>query len=125
MLLSTFSGEELLSATADSPELLTLKVRYKHLEAQESRLLTHHFLDQPRLFSEASSDFQFAAAVAAFGMLLRNSPHGGDAGYEAVREIAAAASTHDPHGHRGEFLEMVDAAQHLTRRGIVAMSKDE
>ena len=50
-------------------------------------------------------------AVAAFGMLLRNSQHRGDAGYDAVLEIAQSAAGDD--SYRGEFLQMVRRAKDL------------
>ena len=57
---------------------------------------------------------QFAAAVASFGMLLRNSQFKGNASYAAVIETAAAARGEDKHGLRGEFLKLVEAAQRLS-----------
>ena len=54
-----------------------------------------------------AADFQFAAAVAAFGMLLRNSEHKGDATLDAVEEIARASRGKDQHGYRAEFLELI------------------
>jgi Ca-activated chloride channel family protein len=99
---------------ADKSELMTVKVRYKQPDRDESQLLTLHVEDGNRAFAQASGDFQFASAVAAFGMLPRNSPFRGDADYDTVKEIARAASTVDRHGYRSEFLEMVDAARKLT-----------
>ncbi len=54
----------------------------------------------------ASPDFQFAAAVASFGMLLRDSQHKGTATYDAVAGIAESAGV-DVHGYRMELVEMV------------------
>ena len=64
---------------------------------------------------KASDDFRFAAAVASFGMLLRNSAHCGDATLESVLELAAAGRRNDPHGYRSEFVDMVRRAQQLCR----------
>ena len=47
--------------------------------------------DSGNSFSQADRDFQFAAAVASFGMLLRDSEHKGTATYDSVLEIASAA----------------------------------
>ena len=47
-----------------------------------------------------TDDFQFAAAVASFGMLLRNSEYKGNPTYDAVLEIAQSALGEDPHGYR-------------------------
>ena len=54
-------------------ELLTLKLRYKHPDGDESRLLEFPVTDGGASFGRASADFNFAAAVASFGMLLRDS----------------------------------------------------
>jgi Ca-activated chloride channel family protein len=103
----------------DSPvsdELLTLKLRYKDPDAETSKLLEFPLLDAGPRFGQASTDFQFAAAVASFGMLLRNSEHKGTATYDAVLEIATAAQGPDVHGYRAELLEMVRKAKTLTVR---------
>ena len=69
------------------------------------------FVDDGKRFGQASADFQFAAAVASFGMLLRDSKFKGDATYDSVVEIATAAKGPDPHGYRAELLEMVRRAK--------------
>ena len=55
----------------------------------------------------------FAAAVASFGMLLRNSAHRGDTSYDAVLEIAAEAAGTDP--LRLDLLTLIRQAQALAR----------
>jgi hypothetical protein len=57
---------------------------------------------------------QFAAAVASFGMILRNSKYKGGLSYGAVLETASASRGEDRQGLRGEFLELVRAAQRLS-----------
>jgi Ca-activated chloride channel family protein len=94
-----------------SGELLTLKLRYQPPAGGKSTLMTFPLTDSGSRFGSASSDLQFAASVASFGMLLRNSKHKGQASYAAVLEIAAASQGEDRHGLRGEFLELVKAAQ--------------
>jgi len=98
---------------AVSNELLTLKLRYKVPDGDTSKLLEFPVVDAGESFSAASGEMQFASAVAAFGMLLRASEHGGDATYGAVLEIAASAKGPDVHGYRAEFLEMVRRAKAL------------
>ena len=65
--------------------------------------------------SQASDDFKFAAAVAGFGMLLRDSPHKGSLTYDAVLELASSAASRDPQGYRREFLTLVRKAQMLSK----------
>jgi Ca-activated chloride channel family protein len=95
-------------------ELLTLKLRYKAPEGGASKLLEFPILDADTDFAKASEDFRFASSVAAFGMLLRNSPHRGDANFESVRQQARSALGEDRMGLRAEFLGLIDQA--ATRR---------
>jgi Ca-activated chloride channel family protein len=92
-------------------DLLTLRLRYKAPDGDTSKLLEFPVADAGNSFGKASRDFQFAAAVASFGMLLRDSEHKGDATYDAVLEIAASAKGQDVHGYRAELLEMVRRAK--------------
>jgi len=97
-------------------DLLTLKLRYKAPDADKSKRLEFPVVDTGTSFNEASPDFQFAAAVASFGMLLRNSRYKGTATYDAVLEIATAAQGPDVHGYRAELLEIVRRAKTLSER---------
>jgi Ca-activated chloride channel family protein len=103
-----------LTEAAKSGELLTLKLRYQPPAGGKSTLLTFPVKESGQRFGSASPDFQFAAAVAAFGQLLRNSKHKGDVTYAAVLETASAALGADKHGLRAEFLDLVRAAQRLS-----------
>ena len=94
-----------------SDELLTLKLRYKQPDGDTSQLLEFPTTDSGSPFAKATADFQFAAAVASFGMLLRGSAHQGISTYDAVQEIAESAKGPDKHGYRAEFIEMVKRAK--------------
>jgi Ca-activated chloride channel family protein len=100
-----------LTKDAESGELLTLKLRYKNPDAETSTLMTMPLAKSDARFSAASRDFQFAASVAAFGMILRGSQFKGDATLEAVQEIAESARGADRNGYRAEFVELVKAAK--------------
>jgi Ca-activated chloride channel family protein len=101
-------------AAGASGELFTLKIRYKQPDGDASAKLEFPVTDAGQAFSKASADFQFASAVAGFGMLLRGSPYKGEATFGGILEIAAAASRdRDPHGYRREFVEMVERAKQL------------
>ncbi|WP_442484089.1 vWA domain-containing protein [Aeoliella sp. SH292] len=102
-----------LTDKADTDELLTLKMRYKKPDGDTSTKLEWPVADSGHKFGEASTDMQFAAAVASFGMLLRDSQYKGDTSYDAVIEIAESAKGKDPEGERAEFVELVRAAKKL------------
>ena len=64
-------------------------------------------------FASAAPDLKFAAAVAEFGMILRDSPHKGSGTLPEVRAWAEAGMGNDEGGYRGEFLELVQQAEAL------------
>ncbi len=88
-------------------ELLTLKLRYKQPDAETSRLLVTVVKDEKRALARTSDNFRFSAAVAAFGMLLRDSEFKGSGSYAGVLELARNAQGEDPGGYRSEFLQLV------------------
>jgi Ca-activated chloride channel family protein len=110
------SSEEAITQRSSGPastELLTLKLRYKLPDADTSTKVEFPITDSSGSFADASDDFQFAAAVASFGMLLRNSEYKGNATFDSVLEMAQSALGEDPHGYRGEFLELIRGAKNL------------
>jgi Ca-activated chloride channel family protein len=97
-------------------ELLTIKLRYKEPDGDRSRLLTQTVANSANRLADASVDFRFAAAVAAYGMILRGSEERGNFTLADVRALARDARGLDGRGYRAEFLQLVERAQHLSRR---------
>jgi Ca-activated chloride channel family protein len=69
-----------------------------------------------------SGDLRFASAVAAFGMLLRDSEHKGNATFDTVRRLAVG-TTEDASGYRAEFLGLVARAESLGAGRRAAVSR--
>jgi Ca-activated chloride channel family protein len=92
--------------SARSNELGFVKLRYKDPQAETSQLIEHVVLDavQP-----ASVDLRFAAAVAGFAMLLRDSEYCGSWTLADVLAAARSSLGDDPHGYRAEFVRLVEA----------------
>ncbi len=101
--------------TARANELLTVTVRYREPESEASRHLSFPLVDGGAAFEAASPDFQFAAAVAGFGLVLRDSPHRGTASLPTVVRWAELGAVFDPGGHRADFLALVRRAETLVR----------
>jgi Ca-activated chloride channel family protein len=102
-----------------SPDLATVYLRYKIPGASGADAATEiEFVarDAGAVIESASRDFQFAAAVAAFGMILRDSSHKGDATCELVRDLAAPGVADDAKGRRAEFVELVEIARSLGKK---------
>jgi len=94
-----------------SDEWLTVRMRYKHPEAETSKELSHPL--KGAVAKELSDDFRFAASVASFGMILRDSKYRGAMTYAGVVEEAQGCLGADPNGHRNQFLELVQIARML------------
>ena len=101
--------------SAGSDELLTVKLRYKAPDGNESRLIESPVqAPMEKTFDQASQDFQFAAAAAAFGMKLRGSPNAGDISWQEIQNIARRNLGEDRGSYRAEFLTLVEKARQLS-----------
>ena len=101
-------------AKADArDEYAFLKIRYKLPQEDTSKLITMPVTREQDLdsISGVPGDMQFAAAVAAFGQVLRNDPFTGDFSYDDILKLAEPARGRDPFGYRSEFLNLVRLAK--------------
>jgi Ca-activated chloride channel family protein len=103
-----------------SNEYAFLKIRYKLLGESTSKLITRPIVtNDTHKLDGLSNDMRFAAAVAAFGQLLRHESYMGNFSYDDVLALATSARGTDAYNYRGEFLSLVRnakaAAQHNHR----------
>ncbi len=96
-----------------SPELLTLKLRFKQPDEDVSVKREFPVKDPGQKAAQPSGELEWQAAVAAFGMVLRNSQHKGQADLRLVRELALGSRGKDPSGRRKEFIDLVSIAEKL------------
>lgn len=90
-----------------------VKLRYKEPDGDTSRLLTFVVTDAVVPFEEASESLRFSAAVAAFGMILRDSEHRGGATLDLASAIAQDSLGEDRGGYRREFLDLLRRAEDI------------
>jgi Ca-activated chloride channel family protein len=95
----------------NSPELLTVKLRYKLPDEETSRKMEIPVTDNGK--NSVSEDFRFAAAVAMFGQVLRHSDFKGTATCDKVIALAGQGLGNDPKGYRREFLRLAETAKGL------------
>ena len=95
-------------------ELLTVKLRYQPPSGGASRLVSRVVRAGER---GAPESLGFAAAVAEFGMLLRNSEYKGTSSWDDVLRLAKGGLGRDPGGYRAEFVRLVEVARGMTREG--------
>ena len=99
----------------NSPELLTIKFRYKDPAGEKSKLTEHPVVDGHIALNNTSGNFRFAAAVAQFGMLLTHSEFMQQSSYNNVLALAISAIGNDQEGYRKGFLELVKKAGSLAK----------
>ena len=100
-----------LKSIAD--EIVTIKFRYKSPDGDKSELIIHTVNDESTAFKNTSDNFRFAASVAGFAMLLRDSEYKGISSFDEVFRIANASVGKDAEGYRKEFLSLVKKAAEL------------
>jgi Ca-activated chloride channel homolog len=96
-------------------EILTVKFRYKAPDGDLSKLIEHPVLDQSVPISKTSENFRFAASVAQFGLLLRDSEFKSAASFDKVLSLARTAKSYDEEGYRAEFVRLVESARLLSK----------
>ncbi|MCK5837403.1 MAG: DUF3520 domain-containing protein, partial [Desulfobacula sp.] len=101
-------------AAGTSNEMMTIKLRYKPIGQDRSRLIERIVPDEILPFENISDNYRFSSAVAGFGMLLRDSKFKGDITYKDVLELAKSAKGEDENGDRAEFIQMVRTCELLT-----------
>ncbi len=96
-------------------ELLTIKLRYKKPDGFKSILIERSVQGKIKDRNELSANFRFSAAVAEFGLLLRDSEFKANASLEQVVELAKSAKGEDEKGYRSEFIKLVQATGGLAK----------
>jgi len=108
------------SEASAGDELMTVKLRYKQPDGDTSRLLATAVRDLP---APASENVRFAAAVAEFAMLLRDSEHKGGSSWAEALALAEGARGRDPGGYREAFVALVRRAEELSSRRQAAIAR--
>jgi Ca-activated chloride channel family protein len=96
-------------------ELMFVKLRYKEPKEDTSKLIEHPLQDEGVKFDKTSNNFRYSAAVAEFGMLLRESKFKGDSTFDSVLEMAKGSMGKDDFGYRAEFVQLVEKAKLLKK----------
>ena len=101
----------------------TFALRWKKPEGEVSEDATYPLTDAGGAFEKATSDFRFASAVAAFGLLLRGSANAGDATIGWVVATATLAAGED--ARRQELVKLAKTAEELSREEGHARAPDD
>ncbi len=94
-------------AIVNSPETLTVKMRYKQPDGDTSTELSSPLTDNGQNWKSTTKDFQFASSVALWGMMLRNSKHIGNGNTKMILDLAESGIDKDPRGDRSSHLDLL------------------
>ena len=93
-----------------------IDVRYKKPDEDMSKLIVHSLLDENISENKTSQNFRWSAAVAGFGMILRESEFVKGYSVEQVLQLAKSAKGNDTDGYRIEFINIVKSQGVLASR---------
>jgi Ca-activated chloride channel family protein len=106
------AGSGMRPSMKDVPrELCNIKLRYKDPGALTSKLFSKTVGTDIKKAGETTDRYRFSAAVAAFGMILRDSKFRGTATLADVITLATGARGSDPDGYRAEFIRLVQSTR--------------
>ncbi|ADR22292.1 hypothetical protein MATR_00660 [Marivirga tractuosa] len=91
-------------------ELLTVKFRYKAPDGEVSKLIVKTVDNSVRALDKTSDNFRWSAAVATYGMLLKDSDYIEKGDYKLVTDLARSAKGKDENGYRIEFIKLVESS---------------
>ena len=94
-------------------ELLTVKLRYKKPDEDESKLLVQPLTNRSVELDSASVNMRFSAALSLFGMTLIDQDLNGLERRMQMKEVIDLARTSkgsDEDGRRAEFIRMAELA---------------
>ena len=105
---------------AATDDWLTVKLRYKHPDGDESRKIEFPLTGDAQSLDKTDPDFQFATAAALFGMKLRGMEEVRETPWEKVLELAKPGLANDPNEDRAEFVELVKKLNQVRERIVPA-----
>lgn len=108
-----YQSTQLNKKALSKDEIATVKFRYKKPEGKKSTLITREIPMNVTANDLLSENYKFSAAVAGFGMLLRDSEHKGKCNYKMLISMAQKSKGEDEEGYRSEFIRLMRLARHL------------
>lgn len=87
--------------------IVTFDCRYKK-SLNDSSIPLKTEVARNGIWGKPSTEFDFAAGVAAYGMIMRNSPYKGEATISMAKELVKQGLGFDSYHYRAELLELMD-----------------
>lgn len=96
-----------------SPEVMTVKLRYKLPDADTSIPLETPVYNKTLGLADVSETFNFSCAAVGYAMMLSDSEFKAALTWDMVRDLARNNLGQDAEGYRAEFLQLIEKAQQL------------
>lgn len=106
-----------------SSELMTVKFRYKDPNADVSKMESVVVENKTVELDNSSEDMRFAAAVAEYGLLLRNSQFKQNSNFNQVIRLAKGAKGKDDQGYRAEFIRLAESTRDMAKSNTLAAER--
>lgn len=91
----------------------TIDFNYKKPDSDSSIPLQLEIFDSFTSFTDASDWTQFTASVAAFSMVITDSPYKGTSNYDAITQWLSLVDLTDEYGFKLQFKQLVEIAKSL------------
>lgn len=117
VLYEVIPQDEILNT--DNKELLQLHIKYKEPKSAKQSVNKEIIVDinyNNASIITASENFRWAAAVAEFGLIIRNSKFKSNANLNDVMQLVIDAKGKDVNGYRNDFQEMVIQYKKLSEK---------
>jgi Ca-activated chloride channel family protein len=111
-----YQNKNLSQAALNNNELVYLKLNYKKPDSDTSNLVQYIVKNEVKALNETSNNYRLSAAVAAFGMLLRNSVFKGNITWESTYQLAKNAIGNDNSTYKKELLDLIQKAEKLSKK---------
>ena len=117
------SDSSVVLGSSVAPVLGTFEVRYKEIQVCASQKhptqgLTAREISIPLPSKPAdtmSANMSFAAGVASYGMLMKNSQYKGNSTFDTASELVRGGLSFDPKGYRAQLLSLIQTAKSIER----------
>lgn len=96
------------TATKFNEELATIKFRYKKPDSDTSIEMVQVIENKPVPLASVSDDFRFSAAVAWFGLKLRESKLIANTSSDDIKKLAQQSMTNDQDGYKAELIRLME-----------------
>lgn len=108
-----YRKQKKIELSGNTADLMTVKLRYKQPDKSKSIYLDTVIKNESASFNRTSANFRWSAAVASFGMILRDSDYKNEVNFSDVIKLAKGAKGEDNDGYRAEFIRLVETAELL------------